>query len=216
MPRSVFALLAMVLLVHGLDGQPAVSAKTASPHAGTIPRACNKHELLALGRPQMLPGVHIPQLGLSMTATQYRTGEPVPLYIWAYNPTRVEAALWTCGDLDSFKARGFDVYDSTRRPLVRKREAEVIRQSRRQVDPCVGFPWTCNRNFPITIEPHTCVNGANYDFSTNLADQYDLPPGEYTVHPHRYGDKSETGCDATHPRFHKDSASDITFSIVAP
>lgn len=164
----------------------------------------------------MLPGVHSPQLGLSMTANQYRTGEPVTLYIWAQNPTDVAAALWTCGDLDSFKARGFDVYDSTGRALVRKRETEVTRESRRTVDPCVGSPWTCGRNFPIPIEPHSCVNGANYDFSTNLAEQYDLPPGEYTVHPHRYGDKSETACVATHPPFHKNPAIDIIFSIIGP
>lgn len=138
------------------------------------------------------------------------------LFIWADNPTAAAVPLLTCSDLESFKARGFDLYDADGHPLVRKREAEMIRLSRRKRDPCQRSASECTRNLMLEIAPHTCVNGANYDFSTNLAEQYDLSPGEYTVHPRAYGDTSETACKATHPPFLKDPSIDITFSIKAP
>jgi len=164
----------------------------------------------------MFRDTHTPRLGFSMKSERYRRGEPVMLYVWAENPTEEAVPLFTCTDLESFKQRGFDVYDAKGRPLVRRKETAMIRNSRRKVDPCTGFPWTCTRDLMLRIEPQACVNGANDDFSTDLSEQYNLKPGKYTVHPRRYGDLSQTGCRATHPIFRTNPFTDITFSITGP
>ena len=138
------------------------------------------------------------------------------LYIWADNPTEEVVPLWTCTDLESFKQRGFDIYDAKGRALVRKKETEMKRSSRKNVDPCIGFPWTCARDLMLHLEPHSCVNRADSDFSTDLADQYNLRPGTYTVRLRATGDRSETSCGATHPRLRMNPFTDITFVVKAP
>ncbi len=50
--------------------------------------------------------------------------------------------------------------------------------------------------FQIPIPAHTCVNGDNYDFTAQLAQEYNLPPGEYTVHvPDEKARPDENFCD---------------------
>lgn len=41
--------------------------------------------------------------------------------------------------------------------------------------------WSCTRNLEITIPAHTCITRDDYDFTADLASEYNLPPGEYTL-----------------------------------
>jgi hypothetical protein len=96
------------------------------------------------------------------------------------------------------------VYDAYGHRLLKKNE-EKERQSSPLHEPpnrdCRGM-WSCSRNFPIAIPPHTCTNGSTYglpyDFTRNLADSYDLSPGVYYIVP--AGPLDQNLCRETVPR----------------
>jgi hypothetical protein len=46
----------------------------------------------------------------------------------------------------------------------------------------VGGVMNCARNMLISIPSRTCMTRDDYDFTWVLADDYDLPLGDYTAH----------------------------------
>lgn len=186
---------------------------------GPVPRDCAKPELLALGRPSMMPSRGSVAWGLSVASHRFVKGEPAPLHLWIDNAGDEPIGVWTCMELDYFKDRGFDLFDAYGHRVLRKREINLSEECRK--DPKVAQlerAWSCTRNFEIPIPAHTCVNGDNYDFTSQLAQEYDLPPGEYTVHLRDGNAESTDNICAEH----QDAplaitpAKDLTFEVVQP
>ena len=183
-----------------------------------IPAECNKPELLAFGQPKMIRSSGQLQFGLSMATSDFLAGQPVPLFVWVDNPTDEPLSVMTCMDLDYFKAHEFDLYDAYGHRVLSKSQVKIQQQCKTR--PELGDiykAWSCTRNFPIAIPPHTCVTAKTYDFSATLTQNYDLPAGEYTVRPRRSQEKPEDAChpDEMKP-FHKDPSTDTTFAINQP
>jgi hypothetical protein len=186
---------------------------------GATPPDCDKPGLLKMGRPAMMPRAEHLAFGLSLAARSFEKGQPVPLHLWVDNTGDGAAAVWTCMDLDFFKGRGFDLYDAYGHRLLRKREVELQEQFAK--DPrtrAVQGAWSCTRNFQIEIPAHTCVNGDNYDFTAQLTQEYDLPPGEYTVHVRDGTAQPAEDLCGEHPEapFAIRPGKDLTFQVVQP
>ncbi len=125
----------------------------------------------------------------------------------------------TCEDLDFFKTREFDLFDAYGHLVMRKWEAKM--RERCSTDPtavALGTVWSCTRNFPITIPAKTCVNGDGYDFTIQLAQVYELTPGEYTVHAREgHDDVTKDICNQHQEKpFIKTPGVDLTFEVVQP
>ena len=194
------------------------AAMLADP-SGPVPRDCDKPGLLAMGRPSMMPANGGVAWGLSMASHRFVKGEPVPLHIWIDNGSDQETGVWTCMELDYFKARGFELYDAYGHRVLRKREIQLREQCAK--DPRIGAidaGWSCTRNFQIPIPQHTCVNGDNYDFTAQLTQEYDLPPGEYTVRVREGKAQPTENICAEHPEapFVIAPGKDLTFEVTQP
>lgn len=189
-----------------------------SQTADSIPSDCNKPELLAMGRPHMIPGSHDPQLGLSIAQSDFSKGQNVLLHVWADNPTDKPVSIMTCMGLDNFKAQGFDLYDAYGHRVLSKDEARTLEQCKVSPSALLRSQLRgCYRNFAITIPPHSCITRTDYDFSTSLTLNFDLPPGEYTVAPRQSTEDREDICHPAETKsFRKDPSTDITFSIHQP
>jgi hypothetical protein len=193
-------------------------AETSSVTA-PVPPDCNKPELLTMGQPRMTSLWQEPKVGLSMTSRNFVAGQDVPLHIWLDNTGDEPVTVSSCGGLDYFKVHGFDLYDAYGHRVLRKQEAKLQEQCKTNPD-LSATGWVCSMNVPITVAPHSCVTGNGYFYTAMLSDMYDLPPGEYTVHP-RLGRQDEEIDE--HPcrpggekPFHRDSGTDITFTIDQP
>jgi hypothetical protein len=189
-------------------------------HDSSVPGDCNKPDLLVRGYPSMIPSESALKWGISLSSRTFVRGQPIPLHLWLDNSSDEPASVWTCQDLDYFKARGFDLYDAYGHRVLRKAEASLQEKCAAK-DPAtvhIRTGWMCTRNFPIQIPSHSCVNGDSYDFTAELQQSYDLPPGEYTVHV-RTGVKEESAnpCDmhASAP-FTATPGADLTFDVVQP
>jgi len=198
------------------------ATKQAAP---ALPKDCAAADFSTLGRPVMVEQADKMGFGLSVSSETIAYGDPVLLHLWIDNKREQEASVMTCMTLDFFWANDFDSYDAYGHRLLKKnagknrwrpeppaRETPDTQSSKEE---CLE-PWMCSRNFPITIPPHTCTNGtANgfaYDFTRNLADSYDLPPGVYYVVPSAKLDANM--CRATTPRLDPaDLAGKLSFSI---
>lgn len=184
-----------------------------------VPSDCDKPDLLVLGRPSMIPSTGAVKWGLSLASPTFVKGEPIPLHLWLDNSSDDPASVMTCGDLDYFKARGFDLYDAYGHRVLRKREAALREKCSKEPNiAAMESGWGCTRNFPIQIPANTCLNGDNYDFTAQLQRDYDLPPGEYSVHV-RTG---ATGSPLDLCSMHEDApfavtpGKDLTFDVVQP
>jgi len=124
----------------------------------------------------------------------------------------------TCMGLDYFKANGFDLYDAYGHRLLRRHEAKMLEGCKNDPESPIRIRgWNCTRNFPIYIPAHTCITRADYDFTTSLTADYDLPPGEYTVRPRQDEKASEDVCKPQKEQpFHPEPGKDLTFSVVQP
>jgi hypothetical protein len=183
------------------------------------PADCNKPGLLAMGRPSMMPPDGSVAWGLSLASHTFLKGRPVPLHLWIDNASDEAIGVWTCMELDYFKARGFDLYDAYGHRVLRRREVkdreECNKEPRR---PRMEMGWSCTRNLQIPISAHTCVNGDNYDFTAQLAEEYELPPGEYTVHVREEAARPEEDMCAERQDapFVITPGKDLTFEVVQP
>jgi hypothetical protein len=174
------------------DGDPEnlVYGKSSSKQPlAELSKDCATADFSSLGRPVMLEhGKMAFGLSVSPEAIAYR--DPVLLHLWIDNQTAQEASVMTCMTLDFFWAEGFELYDAYGHRLLKKNEDNTRSKqehpsSENPNKECLGG-WVCSRNFPIPIPPHTCTNGGAYqpyDFTRNLADSYDLPPGVYYIVP---------------------------------
>ena len=187
------------------------AADTASPEA-PIPPDCNKPELLRVGQPRMSSVWGKLQLGLSMSNRNFIAGQGVPLQIWLDNTGDEPFETSSC-ELDRIQY-GFDLYDVYGHRVLRKQEAKLKEQCK--TNPALTTLWNCTMNVPATFPAHSCVAGS----TVMLSEIYDLPPGEYTVHPRQGGQNEEMEQNPCKPieekPFHRDSLTDITFSINQP
>jgi len=188
-------------------------AETSS--ADPTPPDCNKPELLAMGQPHMTSLWQQLQIGLSIASRNFVAGQEVPLHIWLDNTSNETVSVMSCSGLDYFKAYGFDLYDGYGHRVLRKREIKQKEQCK--TNPHLTDIWVCSMNVLIPIPAHSCVTGSGYLYTAMLSELYDLPPGEYTVHPHEYQQIAEDLCKAGQEAkpFQRNSA-DITFSINQP
>jgi hypothetical protein len=195
-------------------------AKTHPPSADPttpIPPDCNKPELLTWGRPK-IPMGEGHAFGLSLSQHEFKAGEGITLHIWIDNTGDTREGVMTCMGLDYFKANGFDLYDAYGHRLLRRHEAKMLEGCKNDPESPIRIRgWNCTRNFPIYIPAHTCITRADYDFTTSLTADYDLPPGEYTVRPRQDEKASEDVCKPQKEQpFHPEPGKDLTFSVVQP
>jgi hypothetical protein len=202
------------------DPKNLVYGKSATKEpAANIPRDCAAADFSTVGRPVIVEQGDDMAFDLSVSSERITYGEPVLFHLWIDNRTGQEASVMTCMTLDFFWAEGFDLYDAYGHRLLKKN----ARKNRRKLESSSETPntecldgWICARNFPILIPPHACTNGAGYglpyDFTRNLADSYDLPPGLYYVVPSAKLDANM--CRATVPRLDPAALADkLRFSI---
>jgi hypothetical protein len=184
-----------------------------------IPPDCDKPELLSRGRPVMAPMGKGYGFGLSLAKHEFKAGEGITLHVWVDNTSDIREGVMTCMGLDHFKANGFDLYDAYGHRLLRRNEAKILKTCKENPDEIrwQGL-WSCTRNFPIYIPAHTCVTGDDYDFTTELTADYDLPPGMYTVRPRQneWSDPVNICKPQKEPEFHPEPGKDLTFSVVQP
>ena len=131
----------------------------------------------------MIPWRNGLALGISLTRQEFKAGEPIVMHIWVDNAGNASSEIFTCSDLDKFKANGFGLFGDDEHKLLSHSESRT--QSECKVDPghvrIVQAP--CKRDMVLEIPAHTCVNGDGYDYTTILTESYDLPVGEYTIRP---------------------------------
>jgi len=189
----------------------------SSDPSAPVPPDCNKPELLSKGRPVMLPMGKDLAFGLSLSNHEFSAGDPITLHIWVDNTSGASVGVMTCMGLDYFKTTGFDLYDSYGHRILRRAEAKALEQCK--ADPLlvqIGG-WSCTRNFPINIPAKTCVTRDDYDFTASLTDEYDLPPGKYTLQPHHNNGLGEDACKPPEELpFHPAPGADLTFSVTQP
>jgi hypothetical protein len=181
-----------------------------------VPPDCNKPELLARGRPIMIPMGKDLAFGLSLAKHEFKAGEGITLHLWIDNTGEAPAGVMTCMGLDYFKAKGFLLYDASGHRVLSRRDAKVHEQCKSNPDLAnLEGEWSCSRNFPIMIPAHTCVNGDDFDFTTELTSDFDLPPGEYTVRPSK-GIIEDVCKPPIEDAFHRAPGEDLTFSVSQP
>lgn len=185
----------------------AATAQSAPPGIPLFPD-CDKPDLLAHGRPMMmLVGPHL-GMGISIAKDTFHAGEPIRLNVWADNQADTPAGVDTCWDLDLFKSRGFEILDRDGNRILSREGARAC-----NADPGVASLWVCHRSFPIPIPAHSCVTDDDYDFSINLADHYDLPPGEYTLRLRPKWREMQHVCESEESGpFHRQPG-DLTFTV---
>jgi hypothetical protein len=196
-------------------------AKTHPPSADPttpIPPDCDKPELLSKGRPMMVQEGKVSPYGLSLAQHEFKAGKKITLHIWIDNTSNTRTGVMSCEGLDYFKATGFDLYDAYGHRVLRRNEAKMQKKYKEDSDQARFFGGlVCTRNFPIYIPAHTCVTGDDYDFTTELTADYDLPPGEYTVRPRQDECAPEDACKPLPEQpFHPEPGKDLTFSVVQP
>jgi hypothetical protein len=185
--RSAFVLPAIVFLRLSAFPQDLSSAR----HASSLPsgpavhasRDCSQPQLLAYGRPVMIPMRNGLAIGISLAQYEFKVAEPIELHIWIDNTGNAPAGVFTCMDLEHFKTNGIAIlaHDGHR---VLSRDAQKARgecsanpNGRVQW----GGPWVCARNILLKIPAHTCITRNDYDFESDLTSRYDLPPGKYSI-----------------------------------
>jgi hypothetical protein len=178
MPTKV-SLICLVLCALAIIGQR-TTPLAAGPSA-SIPPDCDKPELLAKGQPVMTQRRDGLAFGFSLPKHDFKTGEPIVLSIWVDNPGDAPAGVMTCEDLGHFKGMHIGIYEASGRRVPSQLENRI--QEKCAANPRIEemMIQTCGRNFAIHIPAHTCVNRGSFDFTSVLTDNYDLPPGDYTV-----------------------------------
>jgi hypothetical protein len=177
--KAALLCLVLCLLPVAIHGQ--MSTPPASKSSASIPPDCDKPELLAKGQPVMNQRRDGLAFGFSLPKHDFKVGEPIVLYIWVDNPGDAPAGVMTCEDLGHFKGTHIGIYDASGRRVPSQLENRI--QEKCAANPRIEemMIQTCGRNFAIHIPAHTCVNRGSFDFTSVLTDNYDLPPGDYTV-----------------------------------
>lgn len=156
--------------------------------------------------------------GISVAEHKFKTGDPIKLHVWVDNSSDDPVGVMTCEDLDRFKAQGFDLLDANGRRLLNRQDAKAAEECKtnpREANFHRGV-WICNRNFPITIPAHTCVTRNDYDFVTDLASGYDLPPGKYILRLRTNWNAVEEVCRQPSDQPIQPKPGDINISVIQP
>lgn len=232
MKRTVW--IACVLMCATGVCQSKANDKVGSNSITPIPSDCDKPELLVNGRPSMMRvGANLPfgplsvtkqevkalAIGLSVTKREFKAGDPIKLHVWVANSGDDSIGVMTCSDLGLFKTQGFDIFDAHDHRLLTRRDVKVAEECNtdlRRANYAHERLGICGRNFPITIPAHTCVTRDDYDFTTDLASEYDLPPGEYTLHLRTNWKITEDLCERQSDNPIHPVLGDITFSVTRP
>jgi hypothetical protein len=195
------------------DGDPlnlhqAKLAQASEP--APIPSECNKPELLAHGRPHPIEGTHDPEYDLSMEQQEFVRDEPIPLYLWTNNSTDHPIELGSCAEPAYFKAGGFVLYDAYGHRVLNK--SQIASDKQCKADPSgIYNPLVCTVNAgPFQLPAHTCTNSR-----IDLAKDYELPPGEYTLSTRDPGDTAFCPRRGDKP-YKPDPATDIGFKVLQP
>jgi hypothetical protein len=183
-----------------------VSAPTAP-----IPDECNKPELLAHGTPYPMEGTHDPEYGISMEQHQFLKDEPIPLYLWTNNSKDHPIELGLCRPEPPayLRAGGFVLYDGYGHRILSKRQ--LASDERCKADPS-GYnePLMCTDTVSFLLPAHTCTSSR-----INLARDYELPPGDYTISTRDPGDHPYCPKRSDQP-FKPNAATDISFKVLQP
>ena len=174
-----------------------------------IPSECNKPELLSHGQPYPIEGTHDPESELSMEQHQFVRDEPIPLYLWTNNSSNQTIELGSCTEPPYLKAGGFVLYDAYGHRILNKRQIASDKQCK--ADPTGHYyPLVCTVIVSILLPAHTCTNSR-----IDLAKDYELPPGEYTISTRDPHDTDSCPRKGEKP-YKPDPASDIHFTVLQP
>lgn len=197
------------------DGDPLNLREAAPAQDGggapqaPIPAECNRAELLAHGRPLLIDGAHDPAYGLSMTQHEFVRDEAVPVYLWTNNSSDHAIEIGGCTEPGYFRAGGFVLYDAYGHRILNKRQIASDKECKAHPD---GYynPPVCTATVSFSLAAHTCMSNP-----VDLAREYDLPPGEYTISTRDPGDGAS--CPRRGERPHPwDPATDIGFKVLQP
>jgi hypothetical protein len=213
--RIVIVVLAIVALPFVIVGQSPTSKAEPS---STVPPECDKPELLAKGRPIMIPWRNGFSLGVSLAKQEFKADEPIAMHIWIDNPGDTPAAVLTCEDLDFFKANDFGLFGSDGHKLLSHEESRMQAECRAKPGSEMGG-WVCASNVLFEVPSRTCINTddeyiRHYDFTIVLTRKYNLTPGDYAVRPLRPSDLAEDMCKPDYKRpLPVSSGAKLTFSV---
>jgi hypothetical protein len=185
----------------------------------SMPSDCRTPDLLANGKPVMTPIGKDLALGISLARHEFKTGDQIKLHIWAVNSGDAPANVWTCPDLDHFKAWGFYLFVQGGRRILSRNDLQF--QEKLLSEHIVKWKFSpCKRSFQIEIPAHTCMTRDDYDFAIELTSRYDLPPGEYTLRIRPNWKDTERNPDdwfkpQGNEQFHAQQG-DLTFNVIKP
>ncbi|MGA2850591.1 MAG: hypothetical protein ABSE46_16455 [Terracidiphilus sp.] len=191
---------------------------TFGQNVSPLPPECDAHDLSAYGTPVMTPISKDLSLGFSLAQRAFKAGDKIEIHIWAVNSGDAPAGVLTCGDLERFKVWGLDIFDQNGRRVLRQDEVKYLSGCSTDAGRIrIAKVWSCARNMLIPIPPHTCVTRNDYDLATDLTNQFQFPPGEYTL---RLRADWRSGrpdlCDAkSDDPFHA-QPNDLSFSVTKP
>lgn len=183
--RSALTVLAIGTLGLSAMAGFATRANASSPPPDSTPQAsrdCNQAQLLANGRPIMIPMRDGLEIGISLAQHKFKAGEPIDLHIWVDNRSDAPAGVFTCMDLERFRASGIAIFAQDGHRVLSQDQEQARKEC--SANPQRVTQWglsACARNILIEIPAHACVTRSNYDFESDLASLYRLPPGKYAI-----------------------------------
>lgn len=163
----------------------AIRTNASSPPPGPAPHAskdCNQAHLLANGRPIMIPMRDDLEIGISLAQPEFKAGEPIKLHIWVVNRSDAPAGVFTCMDLERFRASGIAIFAQDGHRVLSQDEEQARKGC--SANPQGTIQWglaACARNILIKIPARACVTRNNNDFESDLTSRYRLPPGKYAI-----------------------------------
>jgi hypothetical protein len=145
-----------------------------------------------------------------MEQQEFVRDEPIPLYLWTNNSTDHPIELGSCAEPAYFKAGGFVLYDAYGHRVLNK--SQIASDKQCKADPSgIYNPLVCTVNAgPFQLPAHTCTNSR-----IDLAKDYELPPGEYTLSTRDPGDTAFCPRRGDKP-YKPDPATDIGFKVLQP
>jgi hypothetical protein len=166
----------------------------------------------------MLPVRNNLAFGISTARREFVHGEKMPLHIWVDNTGDASVGVWSCIELDLFKTRGFDIYDAHGHRVLDRNEVKFYEECKTSPELAeLGDQFrTCFGNAPIPIPAHACVNGNDFDFTIDLADRFDLPPGEYTARLREDWMTYHRVCAPHDEPAFQEKRGDLRFAVVQP
>ena len=183
--RSASTVSAIVVLGLSAMAGFGIRANASSPPSGPAAHAfrdCTQAQLLANGRPIMIPMRDGIAIGISLAQHKFKAGEPIELHIWIDNRSDAPAGVFTCMDLERFRASGIAIFAQDGHRVLSQDEEKARKEC--SANPQGAIQWglsACARNILLKIPAHTCVTQNNYDFESDLTSRYRLPPGKYAI-----------------------------------